>query len=62
MSSESGNKIVGGIILLGIIVVLGSLIGAFLALEQEQFLGAGVLMLAASLPITVAAYSIFGRK
>lgn len=61
MRNESKDKISGAIIILGILIVLISLIGAFLALEKEQYTGAGIFMLAASLPVTVAVNNILKK-
>ena len=62
MSNESGNTIVGGVILVGLVVVVMSLLGAFRALEHDQYLGGGLLMLAASLPVSAAIYGVLRKK
>lgn len=62
MSKESGNLVAGGAILLGFFIVLICIIGALFALVKEQFMGAGMLMLAASLPTAVAVHSVFKKE
>lgn len=62
MSLENGNKIVGGIILIGILVIILCLIGVFKTFNRDQYLASGLFMLAASLPITAAFNGIFGKS
>lgn len=62
MNNEYGNKIVGGIILIGFLFILFCLIGAFNAFEDTDYFGAGIFMLAASLPITAAIHGILKKK
>ncbi|MFK8005439.1 MAG: hypothetical protein AB8H03_03675 [Saprospiraceae bacterium] len=62
MSKESGNKIIGGVILIGILIIIFSFVGAIKALGDDQYSGAGILMLAASLPITAAIHGVMKKK
>ena len=61
MSNENGDQIAGVILLIGFLFVLMSLIGAFNAFDKDH-LGAGIFMLAASLPITAAINGVIKKK
>jgi len=62
MSNESANKIVGGVILAAVVIVIISFVGAVKALLNNEYLGAGVLMLAASLPIAATILGVLKNK
>jgi len=62
MKNEKGNKVVGGIMLVALVFMLMCLFGAFGAIVNDQFIGAGIILLAGSLPITAAVYGILFKK
>ena len=62
MKNKDINKITGVVFLIGILVVAISIVGAFYAFGRSQFTGAGILMLSASLPITVVINWVLSNK
>lgn len=54
MNNDHQNKITGFIATIAIAFIFFCLMGAFQAFEDNNHIGAGIFMLAASLPITVA--------
>jgi len=60
--NEKQDLIIGAPIFVGVAIVILSMLGAFMAIATGNYLGAGLLLIAAGIPTGFAIKAVLSRK